>query len=61
MNYIYIIAHTLKEKYDQNKFVENDYNGKDKKLNKNTIGFYFKFMFLKDYYLKPTNAKIKFN
>ena len=57
----YVIPNILKEKIDQNKFVENDFYGKDKKLNKNIIGFYFKIMFLKDYNLKPTYAKIKFN
>jgi len=55
----YVIPKILKEKYDQNKFVENDFYRKDKKLNKNIIGFYFKFMFLKNYNLKPTYAKNK--
>ena len=49
----YVIQNILKEKYNQNKFVENDFYGKDKKLNKNIFGFYFKFMLLKDYNLKP--------
>lgn len=49
----YVIPIILKEKFDKNKFVENDFYGKDKKLNKNIFGFYFKFMLLKNYNLKP--------
>ena len=42
----------MKEKYEKDEFIEEDF-----KNNIKILGHYFKLMFLKDYTLDPTIAK----
>ena len=51
-NHSYVIPKLMKEKYEKDEFIEEDF-----KNNIKILGHYFKLMFLKDYTLDPTIAK----
>ena len=57
----YIITDNLKNKFDSDNFLEQDFFDNNNKLSKYNIGIYFKLMFLRDYNLMPTFAKINFH
>ena len=57
----YIISDNLKIKFDNDNFLEKDFFDDNNKLSKYYIGIYFKLIFLKDYNLMPTFAKINFH
>lgn len=51
-NHSYVIPKLMKEKYEKDEFIEEDF-----KNNIKILGQYFKLMFLKDYTLDPTITK----
>ena len=56
----YIAPEIYKKKVDNNEFEENDFIS-DGEIKKEIIGIYMKLIFLKDYKIIPTDAKIIFN
>ena len=51
----YLIPKIIKEKYTKNEFTENEF-----KDNLKLLGYYFYQMFIEDYKITPTEAKIIF-
>ena len=54
----YIIPQNIKQKYENNIFIENNFLEKNNTINKQIPGEYFKYMFVNDIMLKPYICKI---
>ena len=50
----------VKNKFDKDNFVEKDFLDLNKNIKEKTLGLYFKCMFINNYNLTPTEAKIQF-
>ena len=57
----YVIPKLIEEKFKKNEFKDIDFKDKNNEIKIKFIGAYFKFLFINDYKLSPTQAKIKFN